>query len=195
MYAALFLYASFSWAKVSLNSGDLLFQPLDCSLCTLIEEEENGPFSHIGMVVKLVNGEVMVLEAFESVRLVSLADFLKKTQKNSPVVIGRFENKLVVDGHIYKEASRLLGAPYDSKFSWKDDAYYCSELVSKILFPILEMEIPIKRMHFIKNREKWLKHFKGNPPDGELGNSPMDLFTHPDLSIIASWTEGVWSLN
>jgi hypothetical protein len=33
----------------------------------------------------------------------------------------------------------------------------------------------LKPMHFVRNREEWVRHFKGHPPDGAPGLSPGDL--------------------
>lgn len=61
----------------------------------------------------------------------------------------------------------LLEKPYDFEFSWTDEAYYCSELVAKLL------GIPPSPMEF--SGEKWKRDAK-RLPRGELGISPGEVY-------------------
>jgi hypothetical protein len=77
-------------------------------------------------------------------------------------------------------AREFEGLSYDGAFLWnnrdeKGEKIYCSELVVKLLEPALARPIPTKPMHFVADREAWIRHFKGRPPDGEPGVSPEDL--------------------
>lgn len=174
------------WA-ISLQVGDLLLQPLNCRTCTLIEEEEETIYSHIGVVLQ-VHPAVIVGEAFGSVRQLSLAEFDRKTERGQRLMVLRFRNdrlsedfqKLAPEFKSLFEAE-FQGAPYDSEFRWHNfdengiEKLYCSELITKLFQAFLRLETPVKRMHFRRNREQWLIYFNGNIPDNQWGNSPADF--------------------
>jgi hypothetical protein len=180
-----FITSLLSFASPTLQTGDVLLQPLHCYLCDLIEAEEDSIYSHVGIVVFDQKDQILVAEAYGSmVRLVTLDQFLLKTQKSQSVLALRpkeviqfseeeknnFSLKLIAD---YQQF--WAEVPYDSAFSMDDDKVYCSELVLKLLNPFLSVKIPTKKMHFDKNREHWLKYFSQHVPDGEQGISPADF--------------------
>jgi len=161
-----------AYAKLILKTGDILLQPLHCWSCNLIEAETESIYSHIGVVIKTYKDDVFVAEAFGKVKIVSFDEFNKKTQKGLKLKVMR---PRFVASDLYEiYLKNFHGLPYDSGFRWDDSKIYCSELLNKLfmkagmLYPI---EIP---MTFTHNREYWLKFFKGNIPDGELGISPRD---------------------
>jgi hypothetical protein len=188
-----FLFAAFTTvnpvnaAAVQIFLGDILLQPLKCHTCSLIEAEENTIYSHIGIVIK-THPEVLVAEAYESVQAVSLNQFQKKTEPGQNIKILRFRNS-GINSALTKDEARNWNIflkdfndhGYDRQFLWNNfdpkgrELFYCSELVSKLLQAFLQIETPIKRMHFQQNREAWIKFFKGQPPDGQWGNSPADF--------------------
>lgn len=178
---------SVSFAAVQFLLGDILLQPLKCHTCSLIEAEENTIYSHIGIVIK-THPEVLVAEAYESVQAVSLNQFQKKTEPGQNIKILRFRNSNINNALAKNEAQNwsiflqdFKDHGYDRQFLWNNfdpqgrELFYCSELVSKLLQAFLQIETPIKRMHFQQNREAWIKFFKGQPPDGQWGNSPADF--------------------
>jgi hypothetical protein len=184
-----------SFASPAYQAGDVLLQPLDCYLCNLIESEEETIYSHVGIVVFERNGQILVAEAYgATVRLVTLDQFLLKTQKSQSILALRpkefeffsdqekedFSSKLIAD---YQQF--WAEKPYDGQFSMDDEKVYCSELVLKLLNPYLSVKIPTKKMHFDKNREQWLKYFSQHIPDGEPGISPAD-FERSNLFVILS---------
>lgn len=183
------------WVKVSdLRVGDVLLQPLDCKLCTMIEEEEGSRFSHIGVVLS-TGAQVRVAEAYGSVRAVPLTVFDSKTERGLGLLVLRFRNTALQE-RFQSEAGRFQaiysrdfdGARYDSEFRWNNldsngrEKLYCSELVSKLFQAFAGIEVPVKRMHFERNREAWVRFFKGNVPDGLPGNSP-ETFRQSDLFL------------
>jgi hypothetical protein len=74
--------------------------------------------------------------------------------------------------------SSYLGKPYDQRFSWSDDALYCSELVAKLA------GIPPTPMDFAG--ERWRDSTSGLPK-GELGISPDEVYRW--LKERAGWRE------
>ena len=182
-------------ARVELQVGDILLQPLNCRVCSLIEGEEESPYSHMGLVLSV--NPVMVAEAWGSVVLTDVKDFVKKTERGQNIKVLRFRREnisRVLNGNQQKYAAIFFQdfhhRKYDEKFSWhnldenEEEKYYCSELVSKLLQAFIGLETPIKRMHFNQNREQWYQYFEGNIPDGQWGNSPAD-FEKSDLFYAA----------
>ena len=64
----------FSLSSFALEVGDLILQPLHCSLCSAIEQETDSIYSHIGIIIQ--KKPLLVAEAFEKVRIVSIKEFL-----------------------------------------------------------------------------------------------------------------------
>jgi hypothetical protein len=173
-------------AAVDLKVGDILLQPLDCWTCTLIEEEEDTIYSHIGIVLSV--NPVMVAESRGKVQLVSLQAFNSITQKGQNIAVLRFQNEKAVD-YFQQNQNRLLsvfrsdfeGLKYDHDFLWNNfdkngnQMLYCSEMVAKLLQAFMGLEPLVKRMHFKHNLDQWQRYFKGNPPDGQWGNHPADF--------------------
>lgn len=179
-------------SSVELMVGDLLLQPRQCWSCTLIEEQEESIYSHIGMVIE-VTPTVKVVDSLLRVKMSGLKDFNSGTQKDQKISVRRFRNPEIVTflqsrrHNLYKYfVSEFEGLSYDHDFIWNNfdqngrEKLYCSELISKLLSSFLNLELPIKRMKFDRNRDQWLKYFKGNPPDGKWGNSPAS-FENSDL--------------
>lgn len=173
-------------AEKALKVGDILLQPLDCWSCSLIEDEEDTIFSHIGIVLSVE--PVMVAEARGKVRRLSLLDFNATTAKGQKVAILRLQNERAVAELQKKKAAfatlfknEFEGLDYDHSFLWNNFAadggqkLYCSEMVAKLLQAFLGIDPIIKKMHFTRNREQWERYFKGSVPDGKWGNSPGDF--------------------
>jgi hypothetical protein len=180
-----------------LISGDILLQPLKCWSCSLIEDQEDSNFSHIGIVVNM-DGKTMVAEAYGSVRLVTLEEFLKKTHPDKLVKARRldyhffdfeaFEHKLKAS------INSLIGNPYDRAFLWDNEingkeAIYCSELVYKVILPQVQFwDLNPKAMPFDVNPELWDRYFRGDTPRGKLGVSPEDFNKSRDFITL-------WNIN
>lgn len=176
-----FLLSALGRASMLLKEGDILLQPLDCWACSLIEIEENTIYSHMGIVVS--ENPVLVAEAYHpAVRVISLEEYLAKTQKGQRNLVLRFIKKNRSQGKkLLEEVRAFSGKKYDSLFLWDnvdeqgEELLYCSEFISKLMEPIWEVDLPIKRMHFVKNRDEWSRYFRGKIPDREWGNSPGDF--------------------
>jgi len=186
LIAVLFSLVAQAQDPIVLRPGDVLLQPLKCWACSLIEAEEETIYSHIGVVIA-VEPEVLVGEAFGTVRKIALAEFNTKTEPGQKLMVLRFRNdELSADIQDTAPAflelfnQEFLGRKYDHDFRWNnfDEAgeqkYYCSELVSKLFQAFVGIDTPIKRMHFQQNRDSWTTYFRGNIPDNEWGNSPGD---------------------
>jgi hypothetical protein len=163
---------------IDLKVGDLLLQPLNCFSCSLIEQQTQSPYSHIGVIIAIQEKQVFVAEAFMQVRVQSLQEFARKTQKGERIKIRR---PFFVSADFYQTyLERFDGLNYDAKFLWsnfdeKGEKIYCSELVYK-LFELTFMQTPrLKPMLFDINPEHWQRYFQGHVPIGELGIAPSDF--------------------
>lgn len=177
----LFLFSFLSYSKTTLQSGDVLLQPLKCWTCSLIEAEEESIYSHIGLVYVDPLKKIWVLESYmPGVRKVTLEEFLSKTEPGLDVLVLRsYESKSFPknfsNDFINRFETEFEGLPYDRSFLFDDSKLYCSEFVLKLLNNFLKNPIPTKKMHFVKNREHWEKYFHGQIPDGLDGISPSDF--------------------
>lgn len=177
---------SFHSFAFELKVGDILLQPRDCWSCSLIEAQEGSIYSHMGMVIE-VAPLVKVIDALGSVKVSELSAFNLGTQKDQKMSVRRFRNEHAVE-FIQKNKDRFVlfylnnfdGLKYDHDFIWNNfdengnEKLYCSEMVTKLLSGFLGIELPMKRMKFDKNRDEWIKYFRGDPPDGKWGNAPAD---------------------
>lgn len=173
-----------------LVSGDVLLQPLDCWSCNLIEQQEESEYSHIGIYLNL-DGKDMVLEAYGSVKLVSLKEFLSKTQDGLRVKVIRAYDYKKLNKNFQALALSYVGHSYDSKFLWNNkdenmkEKMYCSELLYKILKPFITFyDLRPKVMHFDINPLLWDRFFRNNTPRGKIGISPEDFNKSTDFTFI-----------
>lgn len=178
-----------------LKTGDLILLPLNCWVCSLIEEEENSIYSHIGVVV-YENNKPFVYEAWGMVQKATLEEFISRAEKGekpkyirsktfsnlSSTKLNSIEFELI---NIFTK--KFEGLSYDRNFIWDntDDSgkelYYCSEFVAKFLNPYLALKIEPKSMHFTRNRPYWRRYFQGKIPDNLPGLSPSDIEFHPEF--------------
>jgi len=167
-----------------LRTGDVLLQPLKCWSCSLIEQQEQSEYAHIGMVINF-SGQTFVAEAFGKVKIVPLKDFLSKTAKGKKVKVRRADYHFLafepVQLALINKTLEYVGNPYDSAFLWNNEingveALYCSELVYKVLAHYIPFSLlRPKEMLFDVNPEMWDRYFRGNTPRGQLGISPEDF--------------------
>lgn len=186
VFFLILLFSSLSSWALELKVGDILLQPLDCWSCTLIEDEEQTIYSHMGIVVAV--DPVMVAEARGKVQMLSLREFDSITEKGQRISVRRFQNAKIVNELNTRRFEFLAlfqnefeGLDYDKAFLWDNfdekgqQKLYCSEMVAKLLQAFLGIDPIVKRMHFSRNREKWERYFKGDVPVGKWGNAPADF--------------------
>lgn len=178
IFVATLLPAVFG-ANLNLKTGDLLLQPLGCWSCFLIEEQEATKYSHMGVYLNL-DGQELVLEAYGEVKLTPLNNFLARTEGDEKVLVRRFNERKFSYEKVVDKSLSFEGLSYDDQFLWDNvnesgEKLYCSELVYKLFYEFYGELLPLKPMRYDKNRPHWFKFFKGNIPDGKLGNSPGDF--------------------
>lgn len=131
--AIVFACFTLSVGAQNYQTGDLLFQNLDCgAICDAIEAVttgyDNQSFSHIGLVY-VRNDSVYIIEAIgNDVHLSPITTFLERTE--NPLVHGRLKpeySKLIPNAIQF--ALTQQGKPYDERFLYNNGKYYCSELI------------------------------------------------------------------
>lgn len=188
----LLLIPTLSWSQgLKLEIGDILLQPLQCWSCGLIEQEENTKYAHSGLVVSLE--PLLVAESISEAHAIPYELFRARNKKGEPLKVMRLKDKKLQTklkrGFYQRFVRDYKGIKFDPLYLWNNvdrdgkELMYCSEFISKMLEAHLEINMPIKRMQFLKNRDYWFQYFNGRIPDGEWGNSPADfeksdLFSH-----------------
>ena len=188
MFLVIFLFM-ISTANASLQSGDILVQSADCSLCPLIEGEEGLPYSHTGMILLDAQGKPTVLESWDNVAQVSLSKFISRRKAGRTTLILRPQTSIATDQLKKVFDQKYNGHSYDVKFLWDNqnelgEKYYCSELVVKLLNEFIPVKFQTKPMHYQYQRDEWIRYFRDLPPDGLPGVSPADLARSPLLDHI-----------
>ncbi len=176
------------------QTGDLIFQDLDCPLCDAIENAtrgfQNKPVSHVGIIV-IQDEKIFVIEAYDKVQIVPLDTFLKRSPK---ILVGRLKppyRKYIPKA--VQKAYRKIGLPYDEVFQLNNEKYYCSELIYDIftdendrhLFDVYPMNF--KNLRTGRFDSIWIAYFDklNRPiPQGRLGCNPAEYSRNPKIEII-----------
>ena len=132
---------AFKQTKPLYNNGDIVLQTTNGETGKAIQLATHSKFNHCG-VLFFENNEWVVYEAVQPVGKISLSDFNKRGKatvmrlKNaSTILTASAIQKLKT---IYKTYD---GKNYDTKYNWSDDELYCSELVYKLYFNGLGIEL------------------------------------------------------
>lgn len=141
----------------------------------------------MGIVIE-TKPTIRVMDSLGKVKVESFDSFNGGTSKTRPIAVYRFRNPEIVEALENRKAElqtyyyeNFDGLKYDHDFLWNNfdengsEKLYCSEVVTKLLQGFLGLELPMKIMKFDKNRDEWIKYFRGLPPDGKWGNAPADF--------------------
>jgi hypothetical protein len=190
------------------RTGDVILVPLYCASCRVIEDENQSRFSHSGVVIRNETGEIFVAEALGKVKLTKLSEFLSRVRPGQMAFLYRpieFDVLLNYRPGEFKSIEAKMrrvfvrdyeGLGFDEKFSWTNrdskgrELLYCSEFVAKFLNRFLRHDFMPRPMSFDRNYDFWTRYFGGQPPQGELGNSPGDFERSPFLNEVRSIPRG-----
>jgi len=193
-----------SSGDLSVQSGDLLFQDVNCGpLCDAIETVTTGykgaNLSHVGIAAKDEQGRMIVFEAVsKGVVATDLQTFLNRSVDANgwpKVIVGRLKGPFrhLIPAAI-KEARSLKGKPYDKIFAIDNDAYCCSELIYEIFRradggkPVFELKpMTFKDLKTGQMLAIWKEYFAKlgvDIPEGRPGINPGGISRSPVLSIV-----------
>jgi hypothetical protein len=178
------------------QEGDLVFQRSHSTQSRAVALATGSPYTHMGVVL-VENGQPIVLEAVQPVKLTPLADWIGRGDGGRVVVRRLRDADRVLTGQALDRMRRLgkswLGRPYDLQFRWDDERLYCSELVYKLY----ERSAGIRIGALRKAREFNLgspevqrlmaKRFGGREPPfdpDEKVISPQAMFEDPQLVTV-----------
>ncbi len=193
-----------------MQEGDLLFQntgtgEIDEAIKSVSATSISKNFSHVGMVM-LNDGKWFVIEAIprKGVTRTSLEDFLNRNrnEKNKPqIAIARLSEqfKKYIPKAIEYGVKRL-NTPYDSVFLWDDSAYYCSELIYKMLahqklgkdkvpFVTHAMTFKDDTGVFLTSWVNYYKKLNHAIPEGFEGTNPNLMASSPHINFIFDYTK------
>lgn len=196
-----FLFLSFGVfsQKLTLKSGDLLFQSMNCGpLCEAINEVTSGyqgrDFSHLGLVY-LKNDSIYVIEAAGTeVKITPFETF--KTYTTEKMYVGRLKRKyraLIPEAIAF--ALQQIGVPYDEEYVYNNGKYYCSELLYEAFLhankkPFFELfPMTFKSPKSNEFFEVWAEYYKKlhmEIPEGKPGCNPGGISTSAKLKIIGT---------
>ncbi len=128
----------------AVQNGDIIFQTSQSSQSKAIQLATNSEYSHMGIIYES-NGQLLVYEAVQPVKLTPLKDWINRGKKGH-YVIKRLKNadEVLTKSVLAKMkqiGDQFKGKPYDIYFEWSDDKIYCSELVWKIYKLAANIEI------------------------------------------------------
>jgi uncharacterized protein YycO len=125
------------------KDGDVIFQSSKSQQSKSVEEATNSPYSHCGIIF-YDDGEAYVYEAVQPVGKRKLEDWIASGVEKKYKVMRLKDSTLLTSESINKMTDycqKQFGKNYDIYFGWSDKEWYCSELVWKTYFNILEIEL------------------------------------------------------
>lgn len=190
-FLILFIHSVFA---ISLQSGDVVLISFNCYECRVIESETESTFSHSGVVVKDEFGNLKIAQSLGVVALYNPEDFLKNRTPNTKAYVYR-AHELIESHDLDKKMLDVFnldfkGILFDSKYLWNNydskgrELLYCSEFIAKFLDHFLSTPTIPFPLTYQKNYTYWFKYFKGNIPEGELGNSPVSFSKDPRFYFV-----------
>lgn len=185
------LFKSSSHNPYQLQDGDIVFQSTNSSQGKAVKAATNSPWTHVGMVF-FQNGQPMVIEAVQPVRITPLKKFISRSPSTFYAMRLKDSNKHINAQTIAKAESycnKQLGKNYDLQFRWSDDRIYCSELVWKVYKEAGNIELckprPFKSYNLkhptVQRIAKQRYGSVRNLPLNELCVAPSDLAQSPML--------------
>jgi len=173
--------------------GDIVFQDLVSEQSQALKLATGSEYTHCGIVFE-VNGELVVCEAVGPVRMVPMQEWIRQGI-NGHVVALRVDTlyPYLTDRALEQMrfiAERHLGKPYDHVFSWSDDEMYCSELVWKVYYEGLGLELAhLRRLGSYQLDhplvlQKLEEQYGDSIPLDEPVISPADLIDSDRLELV-----------
>jgi len=181
--------------SVPLQEGDLVFQSFASPQSTAIQLATKSRFSHMGIILRQ-GDTLMVYEAVGPVKFTPVDEWIDR-DPGGHLVVERLKNAkaILTEGNLEKlerTAATFKGKPYDWVFNWSDEKIYCSELVWKIYYRALGIEIGGLRklrdfdLSSPEVRMKLRERYPEGVPLEETVISPQDVFRSDALTTVYS---------
>lgn len=190
----LFLFSnSWLWAQWIPQAGDIIFQKLNSSFGSAVEDTTSSPWSHVG-ILNFEEEQWFVVEAIAPrVRKTPLRMYLERCKNQFAVTRLSSWHPNDIKRFISRAKSHL-DKNYDGVFVLDNvDELYCSELIyDAINYVKGNGTIKGKAMDFSAAIDYWRKYFerKQTPiPQGEPGISPADIYDYSGASLVYHYLE------
>ncbi|MFN0032604.1 MAG: YiiX/YebB-like N1pC/P60 family cysteine hydrolase [Flavobacteriales bacterium] len=168
------------------KAGDIVFQQGSSAQCVAVKAATGSEWSHCGIILPH-SGKLMVLEAIQPVQWEEIGAWKKRGDGNVMEVKRLIADSLLTDDVVQRMVnygSHFVGEDYDIFFNWDDTEWYCSELVWKIYYNALRIEVGVR---------KPLKEYNLNEPivkqimDARYGSKPpLDMMMISPVAIYES---------
>jgi len=195
-----------SWNDFRFETGDLLFQDLDCGeVCNALRKVTPATgsrhYTHVGMAY-VAGDSVWVLEAYgQDVHLISLSRFLQRQLdgKGRPKVsVGRVNaSHQGLNGRAAGFMLQKRGTPYDHDFTAGNEKFYSSELIAEAFKdanggkPLFDPEpMSFNDPGANKTHPLWKRYFDEigvEVPEGKSSISPAALANDEVVEMVASF--------
>jgi len=160
-----------------------------------IQLATHSKYSHCGIIF-WENGECYVWEAGKVVTITKIDKFIQKGEGGHFVIkrlrssqeLFASEANLDKIGQIF--FNKYLNKPYDLYFGWSNDKIYCSELIWKLYYDALQIEIgKLEKLSDFDLtsepvKQKLKERYGNNIPLDEIVNSPINIFKSNLLKTI-----------
>ncbi|MFI5203811.1 MAG: YiiX/YebB-like N1pC/P60 family cysteine hydrolase [Flavobacteriales bacterium] len=175
--------------------GDIIFQTTSGKFMLPIQQATGSDFTHCGLVAVGKNGNVFVIEAYDSVMRTPIDAWVKRGVNGKFAVLRLKQRNMRMSESaqvkLKHQAKTYLGLPYDSYYGWGDDKMYCSELVYKLMNAagiVLCKQRALKDYDLSSAQvKKALQQvYKGNVPYSEQMVAPADIMGSTELETIYS---------
>jgi len=182
-----FLFLGFRQSN-SYKNGDIIFQTTSGPTGKAIQLATHSQYNHCG-VLFFENNTWTVYEAVQPVRKTSLAEFNARGKGT----VRRLANTALTENDVNKLKTLFKTYEhknYDEAFNWSDERIYCSELVYKLYYNALHIELckPRKLSDFDLShplvKEKLNEKYNQKIPLNEPMVSPQDIFSSTLLAEV-----------
>lgn len=181
---------SFNQSKQLYKEGDIVLQTTTSETGKAIQLATHSKYNHCG-VLFFEKNEWLVYEAVQPVSKITLADFNARG-KATIMRLKNTETSLTAENIIKMKTvfKTFNHKNYDSKYNWSDDELYCSELVYKLYYNGLGIELckPRQLKDFdlsnpLVKKQLNLK-YNNNIPLEEPMVAPSDIENSPLLEVV-----------
>jgi uncharacterized protein YycO len=177
-----------------LRDGDIIFQTSISAQSIAIQKATHSKYSHMGIIF-FRDGSPYVYEAVKTVRYTPLKKWIARGEDGHYVVKRlRDADQILIPEAVAKlvqSAKKYEGKPYDLTFEWSDDRIYCSELVWKIYYNGLGIQIgSLQKLREFdltdpNVKTKMQERYGDKVPFDETVISPAAIFSSESLVEVA----------